>query len=93
MPESFAPYRAAKYDTDDETYAETLRACFDELPADLRAAFNQFTGNLMEDPAINRFCLIRAVRNFLAKLPSDSPFIVSMASFDDLAFNCRPYQY
>ena len=57
-------YRAA---TSDQVYAANVAEMFLKEPAEVQAAFNDFTDNLMQDPAINRHCLWHAIRAYKNK--------------------------
>ena len=74
-------YRAGSYDIHDETYANEMKKY--SLPDE----FHTFTDRLMDEPRINRYCLLNAIDEYnktgLPKLP---------AIFQDTAYNCRPYQ-
>jgi hypothetical protein len=74
-------YRAVKYDIHDQTYAKQMQ--FYELPPE----FSEFTDGLMKETHINRFNLLEAIDNYNAKGLPDLPCV-----FQDVAFNCRPYQ-
>ena len=78
-------YRATQYDIHDETYANTLR----NIESD-NEAFNTFTENLMAEPRINRYSLLKAIDEYNEDPASKlSPL---SGRFMDEAFNCRPYQ-
>ena len=78
-------YRATQYDIHDETYANTLR----NIESD-NEAFNTFTENLMAEPKINRYSLLKAIDDYNEDPASKlSPL---SERFMDEAFNCRPYQ-
>jgi hypothetical protein len=89
-------YRAVSYDIHDETYANEMKKY--SLPEE----FHTFTDRLMDEPRINRYCLLNAIDEYKqagykqaglnqagykqAGLPKLS------AIFQDTAYNCRPYQ-
>ncbi len=83
-------YRAAPYDIHDKTYATELSEIFKREPAEVQAAFNEFTDDLMLEPAINRFSLLTAIDEYQAS-DANKEFPVGVA-FQNMAFNCRPYQ-
>ena len=74
-------YRAVKYDIHDQTYAKQMQ--FYDLPPE----FNEFTDGLLKETHINRFDLLEAIDNYNAKGLPQLPCL-----FQDVAFNCRPYQ-
>lgn len=74
-------YRAGSYDIHDETYANEMKKY--SLPDE----FHTFTDRLMDEPRINRYSLLNAIDEYnKAGLPKLS------ATFQDTAYNCRPYQ-
>ena len=88
LPEAFKnaaehcrKYRAIKYDISDQTYAKQMQ--FYDLPKE----FSEFTENLLKETHINRFNLLEAIDNYNAKSLPELPCV-----FQDVAFNCRPYQ-
>lgn len=83
-------YRAATYDIHDKTYATELSEIFKREPADVQAAFNKFTDELMLEPAINRFSLLTAIDDY-KESDANKEFPVGV-TFQNNAFNCRPYQ-
>jgi len=84
-------YRAVNYDNADKTYATELLAVFLNEDKDVQAKFNEFTENLMAEKEINRYGLLGAIDDYKAKSPTYFDFPLS-TSFENLAFNCRPYQ-
>ncbi len=62
-------YRAATSDQvyADQVYAANVAEMFLKEPAEVQSAFNEFTDNLMQDPAINRHCLWHAIRAYKNK--------------------------
>ena len=83
-------YRSATYDVHDKTYATEVLAFFDRERVDVQAKFNEFTDNLMAETHINRFSLLRAIDEYKSTA-SANEYLLSGA-FEDMAFNCRPYQ-
>lgn len=83
-------YRAVFYDNSDKTYADILRKQFRELAEGVRMSFDAFTNNLMSEPQINRYCLIVAIDEYVAKYGSPNDY--NWREFCDTAYNHRPYQ-
>jgi hypothetical protein len=88
LPEAFQKaaehcrkYRALTYDSHDQTYAKQMQ--FYDLPPE----FSEFTDGLLKETHINRFDLLEAIENYKAKGLPQLPCV-----FQDVAFNCRPYQ-
>lgn len=90
---SLKPYRSIRnYEPSDKKYTDDLKKTFNELPPHLKSQFQLFTENLMDDEYISNFKLLDAIRDFKIKnnkICSDSP---DWKSFDDKAFNYRPWQ-
>jgi len=74
-------YRSLTYDINDQTYAKQMQ--FYDLPPE----FSEFTDGLLKETHINRFDLLEAIENYKAKGLPQLPCV-----FQDVAFNCRPYQ-
>jgi hypothetical protein len=83
-------YRSLSYDIYDEKYATTLKETFDFCETTVKEKFNEFTGNLLNEKAINRYGLLRAIDDY-KKTPNGREFKLSMR-FQDDAFNIRPEQ-
>jgi hypothetical protein len=77
-------YRVASYDIHDETYAKQMQKY--SLPD----AFHKFTEGLMEEPRINRECLLDAIDDY-NKTDSCDVFPLPV-TFQNAALNFRPYQ-
>jgi len=78
------PYRAAKYDENDEKYATQMK--LHNIPY----TFNEFTDDLMDEKYINRFGLLQAIDDY--KKTEESKICPLPHTFQDAAFNYRPYQ-
>ena len=84
-------YRAFEYDISDETYAKSLGDLFKKCHTDLiQTKFNIFTENLMDEPKINRYCLLAAIDDY--KKSEESRKYPLNSTFCDNAFNFRPHQ-
>jgi hypothetical protein len=78
-------YRVPNYDIFDEKYANRLCSLYKVPPK-----FNKFTDGLMDESRINRQCLLTAISDY-KKTELYVKFPLS-ESFQDEAFNFRPYQ-
>ena len=79
-------YRVPNYDIFDEKYANQLCSLLYKVPP----TFNKFTDDLMDEPRINRHCLLNAISDY-KKTELYVKFPLS-ESFQNAAFNCRPHQ-
>jgi hypothetical protein len=76
------PYRACIYDFYDEKYATLIKSM--KYPEE----FNTFTQGLMDEPRINRGCLLNAINDYHSS--KSGPRLSD--AFQNNAFNYRPYQ-
>ena len=76
------PYRACIYDFYDEKYATLIKSM--KYPEE----FNTFTQGLMDEPRINRGCLLNAIDDYHSS--KSGPRLSD--AFKNNAFNYRPYQ-
>ena len=100
MSESSKPlckkYRSELYDEYDIKYAIKLYESFQNVNNNLQKQFNKFTENLMDDKQISRYKLLDAIDNFQKSekykniCENDNSYY--WISFQELAFNYRPYQ-
>lgn len=81
-------YRATSYDLSDQTYAVSLANAYKNESSTAQQQFNAFTGNLMKEPAINRYSLLSAIDEYQVSQQSHlSQYFVNFA------YNYRPYQF
>ena len=83
-------YRIEKYDKDDATYANVVKASFQYHTVSTQEIFNTFTENLMEDTHISRFQLLDAIDDYTKSQYSRNYPLRDL--FTNNAFNFRPYQ-
>ena len=90
---SLNPDRSIRnYDPSDKKYTDELKTTFNELPPHLKSEFQSFTENLMDDEYISSFKLLDAIRDFNIKKKDFCSGSYHWKTFDDKAFNYRPWQ-
>ena len=98
--EQMKKYREHEYDESEKEYATTVQKSFTWVNAELQKKFNQFTEDLMTEPAIKRHLLLEALRDFKrSDLYTEKSSIYTtmnnynaFVEFECTAFNCRPWQ-
>ena len=90
-------YGATKYDYYDTQYATRISVYFKRLPVTIQAEFQELTDNLMDEPQINRFSLLYAIKDYTKAKTEGRDYdifreISNWKAFSDAAFNYRPYQ-
>ena len=77
-------YRSSHYDEYDQLYADRMRQFGPH------EAFNDYTDGLLDEPYINRHCMLDAISDYRnTELHITRPL---HDNFLDVAFNYRPYQ-
>ena len=90
---TFLPYRAATYDNFDKDYANKMSNYYNTyMSTQMKINFNKFSNNLMSEEYINRYSLLNAIDDF----KENDQYLDGMedpmwSSFEDNAFNYRPY--
>ena len=93
MSMSMKPYREIEYSLYDTTYAQDVRGYYNYFSLDLKKNFDKFTNFLLDEPQINRFCLLTAIAEFMKSgYNAGQEWPAIWNCFVDKATNCRPNQ-
>ena len=87
------PYRSTNtLDAFDKKYTDIMKTYFEELPSFLKDDFNEMTENLMQDEIVSNWKLMDAIKDFYKEKKTQCDEIHQWKRFDDISYNCRPWQ-